>query len=201
MPDSREAGRPRSHPAVVGWAMSAAGDGVARPARARTSDDRGMRIRPATESDLVALVALQEEASVVALAHVFPQATHPFPREAVLARWREELADPLVAVYVSTDDAGALTGFAARREDELLHFGTVPAAWGTGLAAALHDALLRTWPNELDRLWLRVFRENHRARRFWEKHGWAATGSTTRSPFAPHPVLLTYELRRQVSGS
>ncbi len=152
-----------------------------------------MHFRAAVESDLVELLSLQEEASVVALAHVFAQDTHPFPREAVLARWRAELEDPDVAVYVSTDDADRLTGFAARRQDELLHFGTALASWGTGLATQLHDALLETWPTEHRRLWLHVFEANHRARRFWGRRGWSPTGTTSRSPFAPHPVLLEYE--------
>jgi len=137
---------------------------------------------------------MQEEASVVALGHVFPQATHPFPREAVLARWREELRDPAIAVYVATDPDGAITGFAARRDDELLHFGTALDTWGTGLAGRLHDELLGTWPPGTARLWLRVFEGNHRARRFWHRHGWRPTGATSQSPFPPHPVLLDYEL-------
>ena len=105
-----------------------------------------------------------------------------------------------MAVYVTNDEAGGMTGFAARRRDELLHFGTAPATWGSGLASELHDALLTTWPSDLERLWLRVFRDNHRARRFWEKHGWEPTGESTRSPFEPRPVLLTYE-RRPAGGS
>ena len=159
-----------------------------------------MRFRPACDADLDDLVDVQERASVLALAHVFPQETHPFPRDAVRARWQRELADPDVAVYVSAEDSGALNGFAARRHDELLHFGTAPDTWGSGLAGALHDALLETWPRDTRTLWLRVFRDNHRARRFWEKHSWASTGRATRSPFAPHPVLLTYELRREVNA-
>lgn len=154
-----------------------------------------MHFRPATEPDLVELVGMQEAAAVVALAHVFPQDTHPFPREAVLERWRAELQDPDVAVYVSTDHADRITGFAARRHDELLHFGTAITTWGTGLASALHDALVATYPPGLSRIWLRVFEQNRRGRRFWEKHGWTSTGRTSRSPFAPHPVLVEYELR------
>ncbi|GAA2153498.1 hypothetical protein GCM10009844_37970 [Nocardioides koreensis] len=153
-----------------------------------------MHVRPATDADLDELVDVQGEASVVALAHVFPQATHPFPRAAILGRWRAELHDPGVAVYVSTDQDERITGFAARRGDELLHFGTAVGTWGSGLAGVLHDALVATYPHELDRIWLRVFDENHRARRFWEKQGWRPNGRTSRSPFAPHPVLAEYEL-------
>jgi RimJ/RimL family protein N-acetyltransferase len=152
--------------------------------------------RPATHADLDGLVAVQEEGAVAALAHVFPQDRHPFPREAIRQRWSAELQDPAVSVYVSTDDEGEITGFAARRGDELLHFGTAMSTWGTGLAGELHNALIATYPADLARLRLRVFAENHRARRFWEKHGWHPTGRASRSPFAPHPILVEYELRR-----
>jgi RimJ/RimL family protein N-acetyltransferase len=159
-----------------------------------------MHFRPAIPDDLSELVTVQEEAAVVALGHVFPQDRYPFPRQAVLERWTEELADPGTDAYVATDEAGRITGFAARRADELLHFGTALATWGTGLAAAQHDALLETCPDELERIWLRVFEDNRRARRFWEKLGWTPTEERSRSEFAPHPVLLGYELRRTVPG-
>ncbi len=152
------------------------------------------RIRATTEADLAALVRVQEEGSVVALAHLFPQDAHPFPRAAILARWAAELDDPGIAAYVSTDESGAITGFAALRDDELLHFGTALPQWGTGLATRLHEALLATYPDDVDRLWLRVFVDNHRARRFWEKCGWRSTERTSRSDFAPHPLLVEYEL-------
>jgi RimJ/RimL family protein N-acetyltransferase len=154
-----------------------------------------MQFRSATDADLDELVSKQAEASAVALARVFPQATHPFPHAAILERWRTELHDPAIAVYVSTDDAHRITGFAARRHDELLHFGTAITTWGTGLASDLHDALLNTYPPGMGRIWLRVFEENRRARRFWEKKGWQANSRTSRSPFAPYPVLLEYEIQ------
>jgi RimJ/RimL family protein N-acetyltransferase len=155
-----------------------------------------VHLRLATLDDLPELVVVQEEAAVVALGHVFPQDRYPFPREAVLERWAEEVADRGTRVYVSTDEAGRITGFATRRADELLHFGTALATWGTGLAASVHDALLATYPQGLERIWLRVFEENHRARRFWSRLGWSPTGERSRSGFAPHPVLLGYELLR-----
>ena len=134
-----------------------------------------------------------------ALSHVFPQDTHPFPRAAVLRRWTSEIADPDINVYVSTDTAGNLTGFAATRDTELLHFGTAVRTWGTGLAVDLHaevlGALVLTAGADAERVWLRVFEENHRARRFYEKLGWTQTGQRTHSSFSPHPVLVHYDRR------
>src|SRR6478752_1319644 len=40
-------------------------------------------------------------------------------------------------VYVAVDEAGAIVGFAATRDDEVVHFGTALATWGTGVAQDL----------------------------------------------------------------
>lgn len=41
---------------------------------------------------------------------------------------------------------------------------------------------------------LRVFDQNHRARRFFEKLGWRPTDRTSWTSFPPHPVLVEHEL-------
>jgi hypothetical protein len=60
---------------------------------------------------------------------------------------------------------------------------------------------VETYPVDITRLWLPVFEDHHRARRFWEKQGWESTGRTSRTSFEPHPVLVEYELhlRKRVS--
>ena len=151
-----------------------------------------MNFRRAVAEDLKDLVAVQEAAAVAGLAHIFPQDQYPFPREAVLQRWTAELADPKTAVYICTDETRRIIGFAARREDELLHLGTALHTWGSGLAVELHDALLASFPETVTHCRLRVFTENHRARRFYEKLGWSSTGEVTRSTFPPYAELVTY---------
>lgn len=151
-----------------------------------------MNFRRAVAEDLEDLVAVQEAAAVVGLGHIFPQEEYPFPRAAVLQRWAKELADPRTDVYVCTDETRRITGFAARRGDELLHLGTALHTWGTGLATQLHDALLASFPSSVTRCRLRVFAENRRARRFYEKLGWLSTGEVTRSTFPPYAELVTY---------
>ena len=44
--------------------------------------------RPATDGDAVALRDLEKAANLIALAHVFPPETHPYPDAGVLDRWR-----------------------------------------------------------------------------------------------------------------
>jgi RimJ/RimL family protein N-acetyltransferase len=114
----------------------------------------------------------------------------------VRSRWREELEAPEIAAYVATDGQDHVVGFAARRNDELLHFGTEVNTWGTGLATWLHDELVATFPSDVRRIRLRVFADNARARRFYEKLGWVPTGETSRTTFPPNPLLVSYALDR-----
>lgn len=87
-----------------------------------------------------------------------------------------------------------MVGFAATRASELLHFGVAVGSWGTGLAATAHGEILtRLATAGVTQAHLRVYQENHRARRFYEKQGWRQTGRRTRTPFPPHPVLVAYE--------
>ena len=151
-------------------------------------------IRPIVAGDLPRLLDLQRDASVIALARVFPQDRHPFPRDAIEARWRAEIADAATETVVAVDDAGELLGFAATSGSELLHFGTAVATWGQGTASELHDAVVDRLHAHDGQPVLFVFEGNGRARRFYEKHGWRPTGRRRPSDFEPHPVLLEYTL-------
>ncbi len=165
-----------------------------------------MIFREARLGDVADLVEVQAEGAIKALSHIFPQETHPFPRAELVARWTREIAAPDIHPYVGTDDVGGIIGFAATRDSELLHFGVALRSWGSGLARELHDAVLHALaetmrtgtaspePASPGTTWvrLRVFEENHRARRFYEKLGWTETGRRTQTSFAPHPVLLEY---------
>jgi RimJ/RimL family protein N-acetyltransferase len=154
-----------------------------------------MIVRPASATDVEALVDVQQAGAVRGLAHIFPQDRYPFPREVIVQRWLDEIADPDLHVYVSADESGAITGFAATASNELRHFGTAPWWWGTGLASDLHDAMLQVFAAAAvgPTIRLYVFEANARARRFYEKHDWRGTGSTRLTSFAPNPVLIEYE--------
>jgi len=145
-----------------------------------------------TEHDLPALLDLQQEGAVLGMADVFPQDEHPFPRDAIIARWREEIADASVDAFIAEDDDGRLVGFAATTGPELLHFGTSVDTWGDGTASQLHDIVIGWLCQRDEEPLLHVFVENRRARRFYEKHGWRPTGASRLSQFPPHPVLLEY---------
>jgi RimJ/RimL family protein N-acetyltransferase len=151
-------------------------------------------LRDANLPDLPALLDVQQSGALHALTHIFPQDAYPFPRAEIQARWAAEIADPDTTVYVVEHDAGRIVGFAAIRDNELLHFGTAVETWGTGLATEVHGRLIeRLAATGAAHARLRVFADNHRARRFYEKLGWRRTDRLSRTSFPPHPVLVEYE--------
>lgn len=151
-------------------------------------------LRPLRVDDLDALLPLQEEGAVAALGHVFPQDTHPFPRSQVRARWVHELADRSIRSFAA-EEGGVLVGFAAARGSELFHLGTARSTWGSGLAGQVHDEIVATIAAAGHPVaWLRVFEENRRAIRFYERRGWVTTDEVSWSLFAPHPALRRFEL-------
>lgn len=147
-----------------------------------------------TPEDVPAVMAVQEPASIAGLSGVFPQDTHPFPRDALAQRWRDEIDDPEIDCFVILRD-GAVAGFAATCDAEVKHFGVAVEEWGSGLAVAAHDELvarLRAAGHATP--WLRVYADNPRGRAFYEKLGWRDTGERSRGPMPPHAELMTYEL-------
>jgi RimJ/RimL family protein N-acetyltransferase len=154
----------------------------------------GVLLRDAVLSDLPAMMDIQHSGALQALTQIFPQDAYPFPRAEIQSRWAAEIADPDIKVYVIEHDAGQIVGFAAIRDNELLHFGTAVETWGTGLAVDAHSKLIERLADAgVTSARLRVFEENHRARRFYEKLGWRPTDRLSRTSFPPHPVLVEYE--------
>ena len=148
-----------------------------------------MTLRRATTADAAALAAIQEEASRAAVSHVYPPERYPFPTAAVQERWRRFTGEGGFAVM--TDE-----GFAAVAEAFLEAIYVRPSSWGTGLAVELHDAAvaeLRARGVARARLW--VLAENDRARRFYERLGWHADGTSRVVEFPPNPIDLGYALR------
>ncbi|KUH85005.1 MULTISPECIES: GNAT family N-acetyltransferase [unclassified Mycobacterium] len=113
------------------------------------------------------------------------------------ARFRDYLADPDRAVLVARASDGAITGYALlirgvpddpdvqravelRPAVEVSKVYVLPERHGAGVAAALMSAAL--WEAEglgAKVVWLGVNQENHRAQRFYAKHGFAVAGTKT----------------------
>jgi GNAT superfamily N-acetyltransferase len=151
---------------------------------------RSVSIGPASSADADVLAAIQEQASLAALSHIFPPDTYPFPLAAVRERWRTFEGQ----VWLATVQGGPL-GVVGIEPPWLEGLYVVPAAWGSGVAGELHDRALDALREEgvqTARLW--VLEHNHRARRFYERRGWTADGSTRVVPFPPHPTDVGYAL-------
>jgi putative acetyltransferase len=88
-------------------------------------------------------------------------------------RWRQELLP--VAHVVLAESGGALTGFVTidPKTGYLDQIVVAPEHWGTGIAEALLDEAKRLSPEGLELL---VNKDNSRAIRFYEKHGFAYSG-------------------------
>jgi len=105
-----------------------------------------------------------------------------------------EIEDPDIGTYVAVDDGGCLVGFAATIRGELLHFGTAIDTWGDGAASELLGVVVGWLRQVTSEPTLRVFADNGRARRFYDRHGWTPTGAQSVSSFEPRPILLEYSL-------
>ena len=103
-------------------------------------------------------------------------------------RWRNELV-PNTAVILAEVD-GDLIGFitvepATGYIDQVV---VAPQAWGSGVAAMLLEEAKRVSPARLD---LSVNKDNARAIRFYQKHGFAVSGEDV-NPLSGAPI---YKMR------
>jgi GNAT superfamily N-acetyltransferase len=149
-------------------------------------------IREARPDEAVVLAAIQRDASLAALAHVFPPELYAYPSDEVTQRWEEFLADDGVTVLVAEED-GAPTGVAGCRSEWLDGLYVLPQWWSRGVGRALHDEVLdRLRADGCERCHLWVLEGNERARRFYERLGWAENGTSRVVPFPPNPIDVGY---------
>jgi len=108
-----------------------------------------------------------------------------------LPMWRQILADPAQTALVAEDDAGHIVGWCtvapsrdADADGELWGIYVLADAWGSGVGTALMaagvEALREAGYREVI-LW--VLEDNPRARRFYEREGWALDGSRKEDEF------------------
>ncbi len=157
-----------------------------------------MDVRPATLADAPALARVHIAAWRVAYAGTMPDAFLAGLDESRFARgWEDALSDGTTLVGLSED--GLVDGFAtvgsARDADppasaQLWVLNVHPEAFGSGLATVLHSAALAhlvEQGHEAAYLW--VASDNPRARRFYEREGWAPTAGYRRSSLAAFRCL------------
>jgi ribosomal protein S18 acetylase RimI-like enzyme len=145
--------------------------------------------RIASVADAPALAALGAQTFTDTFGHLYqPDDLAIFLQNHTVDSWTRELADPAFEVRVA-ERGGVLVGyvklgpphlpFEPRGEAaELRQLYVIEEMKGQGVAPALMDwAIERARDRRADHLYLSVFTDNHRARRFYEKLGFEAEGT------------------------
>jgi GNAT superfamily N-acetyltransferase len=164
-------------------------------------------LRPATPADAEPLARGMVEGMEVYRSFA-PPGWSPPPLGEEVEHTRHLLGDDRVWTLVA-EAAGELVGqitilpaaIAGRPVDDpqLAHLRNLflrPDHWGTGLARTLHDAALdEARRRGFTRIRLIVAAGYGRARRFYEREGWAPDGDEV---FDPVPGLVILEYRREI---
>jgi putative acetyltransferase len=122
-----------------------------------------LKLRTATAGDVPALAALARLSYEAAFAHILDAAAlasrgQSFFEERFSATWRD------VVVAVAGD---ALVGFILVKDRHIDMLFLDPSSRGKGIGATLLEQAERQGAETLE-----CFRDNHEARRFYERHGW-----------------------------
>jgi len=132
-----------------------------------------MDVRVAEPADGPELVRIWHDGWHDAHAQIVPA---EMTRIRTMDNFRDRIAGALAMMWVA-GEPGAPLGFYVLRGHELHQFYVADKARGTGVAATLlSDAETRLRENGADVPWLACAIGNHRAARFYEKHGWRRAG-------------------------
>jgi ribosomal protein S18 acetylase RimI-like enzyme len=144
--------------------------------------------RDATPADVGAIDALYRAVFAETFAHLYdPADLAAFFARYTREAWLEEMADPELAFHLAEQD-GELAAFVKTGRISLPVRPEVPAAElrqlyiaapcrGRGIADALMGwTLARARANGAEELYLSVFVDNHRARRFYTRYGFEVVG-------------------------
>lgn len=147
-----------------------------------------MNYRDATAADLPAIDALYRRSFIATFGHLYrAEDLAAFLEKFSPEAWTEEFATPGLAFRVAEDEAGLL-GFAKvsnltlpasteARAFELRQIYLDDRAKGSGAAQALLDWAIDTGrARDAEELWLSVYSDNHRAKRFYARNGFEDMG-------------------------
>jgi GNAT superfamily N-acetyltransferase len=155
-----------------------------------------MNVRLAEDADYPELVRIWHDGWHDAHAQLVPA---EMTRVRTMDNFRNRVSAALPALWVA-GDVGAPLGFYVLKGDEVHQFYVCENARGTGVAATLlSDAELRLRSSGTEVGWLACAIGNHRAARFYEKHGWrraAVVGIDVDTPAGLMPLdVWRYEKR------
>ena len=147
-----------------------------------------LSFRDATVADAAVLSELGARSFTETFGHLYtPENLAAFLVNHSEENWRRELADPAFSVRIG-EEGGAAGAYAKLgpptlpfeprgRPIELRQFYVLKPWHGSGAAAELMDwALATARARGADELYLSVFTDNHRARRFYQRYGFVEVG-------------------------
>ena len=139
-----------------------------------------LKLRPYAAADEDAVIELWRRAWQVAYPHIDFTARAGWWRE----RWRQELVPQAKIIVAEMGDV--IEGFVTvdPRTGYLDQIVVAPEFWGSNVASMLLDAGKRISPARIDLL---VNKDNARAIRFYEKHGFSIVGDDV-NPVSGRPV-------------
>jgi len=139
-----------------------------------------LKLRPYAAADEDAAIELWRRAWQVAYPHIDFTARAGWWRE----RWRQELVPQAKIIVAKMGDV--IEGFVTvdPRTGYLDQIVVAPEFWGSNVASMLLDAGKRISPARIDLL---VNKDNARAIRFYEKHGFSIVGDDV-NPVSGRPV-------------
>lgn len=145
--------------------------------------------RDSTSADAATLATLGAESFRQTFGHLYvPEDLALFLDNHTFASWSSELVDPAFTVRIAEAE-GAMIGYAklgpphlpftpASAAAELRQLYVLAPWHGTGVAAALIDwVIAAARAGGADDLFLSVFTDNHRARRFYTRYGFEPVGT------------------------
>jgi ribosomal protein S18 acetylase RimI-like enzyme len=148
-------------------------------------------LRTPTPADAETIAALMADCFTATFGQLYdPADLADFLDGLTLERWRAELADPAFAFLLAEAD-GVAVGFAkmgphslpvepAGPMIELRQLYLLGSQQGSGLAARMMDRVIAIARERgAGELFLSVYVDNHRARRFYERYGFQAIGVYT----------------------
>ncbi len=165
-------------------------------------------IRRADKNDAPALAAILTQSWKEAYAHILPTAELDSAADkerytAVFTSMAQNRANMFLVAYCGGIPCGMLLFCPARDEDlsdyaEIVALYTLQKYWGSGLGRALTEKALDEIQPQYAGAALWVLQENARARRFYEKFGFAPDGKTKTENFSnkPHSVRYVKPLAR-----
>lgn len=144
-----------------------------------------MRVRAATVEDAFAIERIRVYGWRAAYRHVLP-AEELDAMEIDETRWRQRIVEPPTgwSTVVAEDEGGDVVGFASvgpSRDEagigELYAIYVDPESWSTGTGRALIEHAEEILRRDFAEATLWVLDDNPRARRFYERAGWAPDGA------------------------